>query len=275
MEDHLQNTKIVSPVLILIFFSLQADLNRKDFSSCIAVCKKWHAYRYHLLLPQMLFKWRRFLYVPAETLNLLYEHHPDVFLEWWHLSLRFLATMGALVGFKKLVGRLDNKEKNLPKVLSDSFVFAVEYGRVDIVKFLLQDKRADPTCSSTTTSERNYAIRCAAKDNQLKIVELLLKDGRVDPTCSGNYPLGVAAAYGHIEMVRLLLQDKRVDPAARENHAVRVAAESGYWNVVELLLQASESVNGGQFVLKKAILAGRDDIAELIFNRGRQKNSLP
>ena len=54
--------------------------------------------------------------------------------------------------------------------------YASEYGRLEIVRELLKDKRVDPS------TWNNHAIRYASSNGHLEIVRELLKDSRVDPS---------------------------------------------------------------------------------------------
>jgi hypothetical protein len=102
-------------------------------------------------------------------------------------------------------------------------------GCLEIVYFLLADKRVDPS------AKNNYAIEHASGGGYLKVIKMLLKDQRVDPSADSNCAIGAAANNGFLEVVRLLLADKRVDPSANNNYAVKRAYCKRHTAIVKLL----------------------------------------
>jgi len=113
---------------------------------------------------------------------------------------------------------------------NDPFFIACQYGQIEIVKLLLQDKRVNPA------SHDNSAIAEACREGNIEVINLLLKDSRVDPSGNSNYGIKRASRNGHVEVVKLLLKDSRVDPTAEDNFAIRTAFDNKHWKIVELLL---------------------------------------
>lgn len=116
---------------------------------------------------------------------------------------------------------------------NEAIQLACEYGYLNIVTRLLEDKRCDPSANN------NNAIRIACAKGHTKIVDLLLKNNRVDPSASQSCALGDALSIGNIEIVIMLLNDRRVDPSADNNYAIKYTSAGGYINVVSLLLKDS------------------------------------
>ncbi len=81
------------------------------------------------------------------------------------------------------------------------------------------------------------ALEWACWYGRLEIVKFLLQDKGADPSEKNNSPILLASEYGHLEVVKFLLQDKRVDPTARDNFAIRMAKEYDHTEVVEELLK--------------------------------------
>ena len=117
------------------------------------------------------------------------------------------------------------------------------YGNVDIVKFLLQNSRADPT------SNNNYAIRMASLYGNTKVVEALLEDGRADPADDNNFAIEWTSNRGHLDVIKLLLQDGRVDPS---DDTIYYAATS---EIRELLLKYKYRVDETEYCRLKNDLA--------------------
>jgi ankyrin repeat protein len=83
------------------------------------------------------------------------------------------------------------------------FRLAVDYGHIEVVKYLLTDPRVNPADND------NSAIGYAALKDDIEMVSLLLQDSRVNPAADDNYALRASRT---IEMQKLLLTDPRVDP---------------------------------------------------------------
>jgi hypothetical protein len=121
--------------------------------------------------------------------------------------------------FKEIAFALLNKQLNLPVTAfgdSSALFVAAEHGRIDLLQFMLADKRFDPS------DLNNNAFKLAVIKGQTNAVELLLKDPRVNPRYERsepnfdkygqNFALIYAAQNNHQEIVKLLLIDKRLSP---------------------------------------------------------------
>jgi hypothetical protein len=108
---------------------------------------------------------------------------------------------------------------------------AAKNDQLAVVERLLQDKRVDPS------ARNNDAVRQAARNGHLAVVERMLQDPCVDPSADDNDAVRWAAGRSHLAVVDRLLRDERVDPSADNNCAVRWAALRGHLAVVDRLLE--------------------------------------
>src|SRR5262249_40614552 len=92
---------------------------------------------------------------------------------------------------------------------------AAAIGNINIVKLLLEDKRADPAdyFKIDVIPPGYSALPAAIGQGHLAIVKLLLMDERDAPYCFNNLPLFRAITNGNCEIIKLLLKDTRVNPA--------------------------------------------------------------
>ena len=130
------------------------------------------------------------------------------------------------------IQRLRTCEFILNKIIEKNFfniMIASEIGSVEMVDWLLQDPRVDPS------EQNNRTIIKASKCGHVAVVDKLLQDPRVDPSDQNNCAISWASYYGYVAVVARLLQDPRVDPTANNNEAIRIANQYGHVAVVELL----------------------------------------
>ncbi len=140
------------------------------------------------------------------------------------------------------------------------FKRACKKGRFHFInKLLTQDATLDPS------DDNNYAIRISSKKGFSDIVKFLLQDKRVDPSAY-QYPLddSEALAYasmrGHIDVVKLLLQDKRVVPSL---NAINWACMCGRIDVVKLLFKIKK-VDRNNSSLHMTCENGMRDVGKLL-----------
>jgi len=93
---------------------------------------------------------------------------------------------------------------------NQSLLWACQNGYLNIVKYLLKDKRVDPTDLDSVS------LRAATFYRHYDIVKLLLDDGRADPAAMDNEPfldaIRSAIIYNDYSLAKLLLKDGRVNP---------------------------------------------------------------
>lgn len=123
------------------------------------------------------------------------------------------------------------KNKNTPEDDEHYLRTAMFHDHLDVVIFLLQDSRVDPS------TDNNYCLRRSSKRGYLELITLLLKNPRVDPSDLNGETLSLASKNGHLEIVKLLLQDPRVDPSSENNTPLFRACSKNRVDVVKLLLQ--------------------------------------
>lgn len=97
-----------------------------------------------------------------------------------------------------------------------------------IVKMLLEDGVINPG------DHESEALDSACFEGHVEVVKLLLQDRRADP--ANGSCLDMACDRGHIETVRLLLKDGQADPSADNYEAVLSAYKKGHYEVMSLLI---------------------------------------
>ncbi|KAJ3024240.1 UNVERIFIED_CONTAM: hypothetical protein HDU68_008268 [Siphonaria sp. JEL0065] len=154
-------------------------------------------------------------------------------------AIRWMCRSGYLEVVKYLLQdpRVDPTDDCLPN--------AAEFGRYNIVAYLMKDSRVDPSAGHKYSIRgdptvkkplSNYAIRFACLNGHKDIVELLLTDERVDPSAEANVCLCNSAWHGFADIVELLLKDPRVDIATQDNYAMHVACQNGHLAVARVLM---------------------------------------
>ena len=87
---------------------------------------------------------------------------------------------------------------------------AVQYGKTDIVKLLLDDHRVNPS------DQKNKLIIYAAQGGRIQIVKLLLADPRVNPIDENNRAIKEAVKLYQENTIKILLSDPRVAKACKK-----------------------------------------------------------
>lgn len=169
------------------------------------------------------------------------------------------------------------KESQGLKVLSPDLIKAIEEGRLDIVKDLI-DKGTDV---NGKTKDDYTALMRAAQEGHTEIVQLLLERGaHIEAKLkSGQNALITAVALGHARTVQALL-DKGADVDSQFSDgetALMVASKEGYDKVVQILLDYGANVNvprqNGWTALMGAAYRGRAEIARLLLEKGADVNA--
>ena len=115
---------------------------------------------------------------------------------------------------------------------SAALLAAAKRGHDDVVRLLLNDRRADPA------DDESFGLCFAASRGHVKVVTLLLKDGRANPASWNSDALWAAAWYGHVRVVKAFLRDGRADPTASDFKALMVDLEGRHTEVVAILKRA-------------------------------------
>ena len=152
-------------------------------------------------------------------------------------------------------------------ITDDLFIWASQYGYIDLVKMLLEDKRVNPAAND------NFAIRLASRNGYTEVVKVLLADLRVDPCFADNHAIRWASKNGHTEIFKLLLKDSRVDLQHEDNYAIRWASRNGHTEIVQLLL-ADSKVNPAaknNWAIKWASRYGHTEVVKLLKEHQKSK----
>lgn len=108
---------------------------------------------------------------------------------------------------------------------------AIKVNSLEAFKFLLRDKRVDPS------AKRNKAIIEASSKGCVEIIKLLLKDQRIDPSEDNNTALVRACANGHATVVEELMKNPAVKKLFFKNE--RVEGNSTYFDFAEEPINAA------------------------------------
>ena len=156
----------------------------------------------------------------------------------------------------------------------DTFPFAVQSGKKDLVNFLLQ-RGADVNSGNTLDHQwLHRAIDVAAQSGSLEMVELLLNGGALLSSDTLLY----AIKNGNEDLVNFLLQSEAdVDSGNTLDRpwphwAINIAAQSGSFRMVELLLNGGVSLSGDTFPC--AVASGNEDLIHFLLKRGADINSI-
>jgi hypothetical protein len=87
----------------------------------------------------------------------------------------------------------------------------IKKNNIKEVQNLLNQSYFDPS------QDHNHATCPAALYGRLEIMKLLLEDPRVDPSDNYNYPIRTADEWGHQDIVQLLWKNKRVKSSLEKN----------------------------------------------------------
>ena len=125
----------------------------------------------------------------------------------------------------------------------DDLYIAADAGHIEIVEYLLQEKRNVGTCMKNGRAP----LHAAACKGHLKVLLVLLGKGADMNSCAndGSTPIYLAACYGHSHVVRVLMQ-KGADVNLRTTDGkspLWVAARGGWTEIVTLLLAKKADVN--------------------------------
>jgi len=114
-----------------------------------------------------------------------------------------------------------------------SVYYAIIFDYPELLKRMLHDKKSD----SFFTGDLNYQIQDMCMYGRLDMIKLLLNDPRIDPS---GHPIITASRFGRLEIVRELLKHPRVDPRFEQNGAFECAAVNGHFKILKMLLESSK-----------------------------------
>ena len=116
-------------------------------------------------------------------------------------------------------------------------------GHLDIVRWLVDVKQVDPSCRDEKGRTPLYA---ASWKGHLDIVRWLIKEKQVDPSCqdeAGWTPLHAASWRSHLDIVRWLVDEKQVDPSCQDEKGwtpLHVASFGGHLDIVRWLVEEKQ-----------------------------------
>lgn len=163
---------------------------------------------------------------------------------------------------------MDNLDEYLDKYRSIKFYDKNRYELISILDILIETKDFDPSI------DNSKSIIVASEFGRLDLVAYLLKDPRVDPSSMRNEAIFIASKNGWDNIVKILLEDSRVNPADYDNRALSSGIK--YKNVVRLLLTDSR-VEWRRFhfkMLKNIMREEIDSIREYVADRLKIFNEL-
>ncbi len=166
------------------------------------------------------------------------------------------------------------KVLSLEEVLADLLRVAARYGKIDIVKYLVETEGADV---NKKRPETLTALRTAVKGSHVECVKFLLEAG-ADPNCVWyGYTLLVDAIYS-VECVKLLISAGADVNEVNEMGRFPLQAAVDCWNAecVKVLLEAGANVNQmdrqRRTALMKAAKTGQTDSVKLLLESGADVN---
>lgn len=116
-----------------------------------------------------------------------------------------------------------------PKNASEMLYFCAAGDKLDFVKYLVEEKKAD------VKYKNSNALQLAAANGHIDVVKYLLEKGS-DPTANYSFGLRWAARQGYYDIAKILLE-AGADPNAVGNYALKMAINYGHKNIVKLLSQ--------------------------------------
>ncbi|KAK4220807.1 hypothetical protein QBC38DRAFT_163141 [Podospora fimiseda] len=207
-----------------------------------------------------------------------------------------LLTLAAAGGSRPICEVLLQQEKQVNISLQSgkygsALAAAGFWGRVEIVKFLVQEGKADV---NMPLESGNYgsALAAAAAGGEVEIVKFLVQEGKADvnmPLQSGYYgsALAAAAARGEVEIVKFLVQEGKADvnmPLESGNYgsALAAAAAEGEVEIVKFLVQEGKAdvnmpLQSGDYgsALAAAAYRGRVETVKFLVQEGKADVNMP
>ncbi len=85
----------------------------------------------------------------------------------------------------------------------------------------------------------NMAIIQASKFGRIEMVKELLKDRRTDPAVKNNKPLREACLHGHLEIIKLLCFDERVNCRSPNHLPLSISIVKKHHDIIEYFFSHS------------------------------------
>ena len=151
------------------------------------------------------------------------------------------------------------------------------YGRVDVIRFLIQ-AGADP--EATGAVDCSVPINLALIRGHSEAVRILLAPLGNKTTIAGFFPMHVAAVQGSLGILQTLVAaGAEIDKPCCEDGwtALHVAANNGQVEAVRFLLQAGAepdltTKSDGLTALNLADLKGYAEVAQVLIENGARRN---
>jgi ankyrin repeat protein len=174
--------------------------------------------------------------------------------------------------FKLLI---NSKKINNTKMHYFSLHEASYQGRSDIVNYLLNEKKINPSYSNT-------AIILAAGGGHSSCIELLMNKRRIYHEPNDNFFIKFLLNKFHFYsdsnsfFLLSLFKNKIINSGCQESKPLRESCSYGHINVVKLLMKYNQSnlIIGNNYPITKAYNNGHFDIVNLLFNNIEVQKSL-
>ena len=162
--------------------------------------------------------------------------------------------------------------------------FAAQYGKVDVVKFLIQNGADVNAVDKRKHTFDRTGLLLALERGHFDVAKLLIQSG-ADVNIVDGYekksPLHVAAKVGRINVVKVLIQNgAQVNYGDKDNYtALHRAVRNGYVDVAKLLILNGADVNlaeslGRWTALHFACDKGHLEIVKILIENGAKVNML-
>jgi ankyrin repeat protein len=121
--------------------------------------------------------------------------------------------------------------------LYTKFFKACISGNVKLVSKLLLMRNIHGEFIIKTSAKHQRAIRLACEYGKVKIIKILLEQNETDPCTSNNMPITNACENGHLNIIKLLLTYKKVFDNTNFDHLLELATIKGHINIARYLLE--------------------------------------
>lgn len=120
-------------------------------------------------------------------------------------------------------------------------IFAIQYGRIKVLKILLEDPRTTLLTKGVLGKHNNFlTIKMAIRAGNYDIIQMLLKDSRIIITKKVNKFALSTSVNPHRcnwKIIELIISDTRFDLSIKDNRILRWARAKHKDNIIEKLLK--------------------------------------